>query len=61
MNDFNLKIRRMIYLGIGVLIMMAAMGLSGNGFHAVNKINNAPQVIESTSVNSFQEVTYYEE
>ena len=61
MNDFNLKIRRMIYLGIGVLMMMAALGLSGNGFRAANKINNAPQIIESTSVNSFKEVAYYED
>lgn len=61
----RLKIRRMIYVGIGILMLFGAMCSVSISFTEMNKkpinINSGPQLITNYNVNTFKEVPYYED
>lgn len=58
MKDLNLRIRRMMYLGIGILMLLTSMSLIGHGLSGMNK---HPQTQISSNIPVFEEVAYYED
>lgn len=57
--NFHMKIKRMIYLGISVLLVFSAMCMVSVSFSNMNN-DNHPKTI-NCNVNTFEEVPYYED
>lgn len=52
--DFTLRIKRMIYLGIGLCIMLMSMSLAGNGYIKTQR----PDIKQVIAIYPVKEVPY---